>query len=147
MLSEACVEKMRALCALADVITPNHTEACLLTGSAMDTGAETLLPLLPCPNAVITGVRRGAEIGYEARLDGERVSVYKAYVPIQLHGTGDVFASAYAAEILNGHGIVDALPRAAEFLDACIYDTAKRQPAHWYGLAFEDELKRRTRNS
>lgn len=145
--SEACVEKMRALCALADVISPNHTEACLLTGSAMDTCVETLLPLLPCPNAVITGVRRGAEIGYEARLDGERVSVYKAYVPIQLHGTGDVFASAYAAEILNGHGLVDALPRAAEFLDACIYDTAKRQPAHWYGLAFEDELKRRTHNS
>lgn len=145
--SEGYVDRMRALCELADVITPNHTEACLLAGKPMETGAAALLEALPYRNAVITGVRREAVIGYEAHLDGEWLSVYKPFVPMQLHGTGDVFASAYAAELLNGHNLAEALPLAANFLDSCIYDTAKRQPAHWYGLAFEDELKRRLRNS
>ena len=36
-----------------------------------------------------------------------------------------------------------ALGRAAEFTHDCIGETARRQPAHWYGLAFEDVIKRR----
>lgn len=143
---ETYVDRMRTLCELADIITPNQTEACLLTGHLMETSPEALLGVLPCKNAVITGVHHEAEIGYEARLKGERLSLYKPLVPLHLHGTGDVFASVYAAEILNGYSFAAALPRAADFLDACIYDTAKRQPAHWYGLAFEDELKRRQRS-
>ena len=34
-----------------------------------------------------------------------------------------------------------ALLRAADFCDSCIHETAKRQPGHWYGLAFEPVLK------
>ena len=36
---------------------------------------------------------------------------------------------------------LDALLRAADFCDSCIHETAKRQPGHWYGLAFEPVLK------
>ena len=36
-----------------------------------------------------------------------------------------------------------ALLAAAEFCDRSIQDTAKYQPAHWYGLCFEEELSKR----
>ena len=36
---------------------------------------------------------------------------------------------------------MDALNSAADFCDRCIHETVKRQPWHWYGLAFEPVLK------
>ena len=61
------VTAMRALCADAQFITPNRTEAALLAGCAMDAPADELLARLTVPNVIITGVRRGEEIGYCAR--------------------------------------------------------------------------------
>ena len=48
-----------------------------------------------------------------------------------------------------GEGCEDALrcaaafTAAAEFCDECIQETVRRQPGHWYGLAFEEILRRR----
>ena len=58
-----------------------------------------------------------------------------------LHGAGDVFTSALCGELLSGKGPREALERAAGFCHRCIQETAKRQPGHWYGLAFEPALK------
>ena len=38
---------------------------------------------------------------------------------------------------------LDSLLAAADFCDRSIQDTAKYQPAHWYGLCFEEELSKR----
>lgn len=141
--SDAYVIAMRRLCSLAHIITPNPTEAALLTGSAMDTPAETLLEKLSAPSAIVTGVRRGDEIGYLARLGEERVEIFKRYAPVSLHGTGDVFASALCGELLGDNSQREALQKAAEFCDECIRETEARLPGHWYGLAFEPVLKRR----
>ena len=35
----------------------------------------------------------------------------------------------------------NAAVNAAEFCDECVQETARRQPSHWYGLAFEPVLK------
>lgn len=137
------VVEMRRLCELAQVVTPNVTEAALLTGCPMDTPAQELLAKLKMPNAVVTGVRSGEKIGYRARFGEELAGVDKAYAPMQLHGTGDVFSAAYCGELLCGKSWFSALAGAADFVDACIRRTAARQPAHWYGLAFEDVLKER----
>ena len=137
------VTKMRRLAARADIITPNRTEAALLTGLPADTPAEDLLAALGNKSVVITGVRAGDEIGYLARLGGERVRIMNPYADISLHGTGDVFASALCGALLAGHGEGAALETAAQFCDECIRATLARQPAHWYGLAFEDVLRRR----
>lgn len=140
---EAFVGEMRRLCSLADIITPNKTEAALLTSCAMETDANELLEKLGAKNAVITGVKSGGEIGYLASFGGEKVSIMKRMIPKELHGTGDVFASAFCAELMNGKDYHQALTDAADFCDECIKATEKKLPNHWYGLAFEEVLRKR----
>lgn len=141
------IHAMRSLAALADVITPNHTEAALLAGLPMDAGADELIKALSLglgvENVIITGMRRGGEVGYEARLGGERRDFYRPWQSAVMHGTGDVFTSALCGELMNGRAPAAAFNAAAEFCDECIRETARRQPGHWYGLAFEEILKRR----
>lgn len=134
-------DAMRALVRSADLITPNRTEAALLTGLPFDAPDEALLDALPCPNAILTSVRSGAQAGYLARLDGETLSVNTPAADGSFYGAGDVFAAALLAALLQGCTKPDALARAAGFTFRAIQDTAARLPAHWYGLAFEDELK------
>ena len=139
--SEEYVQAMRTLCKAARLITPNHTEAALLAGCSMDTDMNELLEKLPVENVIITGVRRGEEIGYCARLDGEYTEIFRPCIPQTLHSTGDVFASALCGALMNGKTMPRALEDAAKFCDDCVQKTVKRGEAHWYSLAFEDVLK------
>ena len=100
-----------------------------------------LFRALHAPCVIITGVHRGEEIGYCARLNGQYMEIFKPCLPQTLHGTGDVFVSALCGELMNGKGMPQALKDAAEFCDDCVQKTAKRGESHWYGLAFEDKLK------
>ena len=139
--SDAHVDAMRELCSLADLITPNRTEAALLAGLSFSSADETLLYAQQVKDAVITSVGSGNRIGYLARLDGRVTLVQKEAVDMIVHGAGDVFTSALCGELLNEQAPQTALLRAADFCDSCIHETAKRQPGHWYGLAFEPVLK------
>ena len=85
--------------------------------------------------------RRGEEIGYCARLDGEYTEIFRPCIPQTLHSTGDVFASALCGALMNGKTMPCALEDAAKFCDDCVQKTVKRGEAHWYSLAFEDVLK------
>lgn len=142
--SDEYVEEMRRLMRLADVITPNLTEAAILTDSAMDTAPRTLLTKLNVPNVIVTGVRRNNGIGYAARFGDEITEINTPYVPLTLHGTGDVFASAFCGKLTADpqRDMALALASAADFCYSCVRETVKRQPAHWYGLCFEDVLKK-----
>ncbi len=141
------IAAMRALAAGADVITPNHTEAALLAGLPMDADADALIgalgDTLGVRNIIITGMRRGGEVGYEARLGHERAEFYRPWQSTVMHGTGDVFTSALCGELMRGRAPEAAFTAAAEFCDECIQETVRRQPGHWYGLAFEEILRRR----
>ena len=162
--TDAHVDAMRELCSLADLITPNRTEAALLAGLSFSSADETLLYAAriaaryskvrggevglsarlyaqQVKDAVITSVGSGNRIGYLARLDGRVTLVQKESVDMTVHGAGDVFTSALSGELLSGQAPQTALLRAADFCDSCIHETAKRQPGHWYGLAFEPVLK------
>ena len=147
---------MRSLCAVADVITPNITEAAFLTDMTVEEieGAEDGLDrcferlfALGCKKAVITGIRTpqmreknemgymGAERGSDARV----VKVYP-YVDEFLHGCGDVFASKLCAALVSGKPFFKAVDVAADFTENSILRAVKAHPAHWYGLPFEAEL-------
>ena len=65
-------------------------------------------------------------------------------VPLALHGTGDVFASAFCGKLMADpqRDMQLALAAAADFCYGCVRETVKRQPSHWYGLSFEDMLKK-----
>ena len=141
------IDAMRALAQGADFITPNHTEAALLAGLPTDADANALIKalgdMLGAENIIITGMRRGGEVGYEARLGGTREEFYRPWRSAVMHGTGDVFTSALCGELMRGRTPEQAFAGAAGFCDECIRETARRQPGHWYGLAFEEILRRR----
>ena len=138
--SDDFVAHMRALCRLADVITPNRTEAALLTGLNMDSPAEALLARLDAKNAIVTGVRRGGGVGYSARLDGERAEFFRPYLDIELHGTGDVFASALVAAYVRGMSMNAAAAAAVRFTTKSIRLTAAAGSAPRFGVRFEEAL-------
>lgn len=136
------VQKMRALCAMADVITPNFTEAVLLSGMDMNADGCALADALEVKNVIITGVRRGDDVGYTARFGEQRAEFFRPWLHAVMHGTGDVFTSALCGEYMSGAEALGGFIAAAEFCDECIQETMKHQPNHWYGLAFEPVLKK-----
>lgn len=141
----AFVESMKSLCARADIIVPNITEACFLTGieykeSYDEAYIDSLLAALVelgARTVVLTGV------GYEAGKTG--VVVYengkKGYychkrIAEGCHGTGDVFASAFVGAYMQGKPLLEAATIAADYVVLCIEKTAGDQN-HRYGVKFE----------
>ena len=103
---------LRTLCAQADLITPNITEACLLTGleyrethddSYIRTLLERLLAL-GARTAILTGVRtEPGRVGVACMDAAGAVSQCSApYVPAVFYGTGDLFASTCAGALTLG---------------------------------------------
>ena len=142
------VEAMKGLCAKADYIVPNITEAAFLTGmdyrteydrSYIDALIEKLMAL-GCKNVILTGV------SYEAGRTGIVVfenNTYAYYehelLPNSCHGTGDIYASAFVGAMVRGKSAYDAAAIAANYTMECIRCTAQLEN-HWYGAAFEPVL-------
>ena len=145
---ESYVAAMGRLCARADVIAPNITEACFLTGTdyaeALDeAGLEALLDRLEALGAgsvVLTGVSRApGQTGVAVREGG--VTRYYSHRRIEksYHGTGDIYTAAMAGAWLGGRPLYEAAKIAADYTVKCIEATAS-DPEHWYGVKFEAVL-------
>lgn len=140
-------EKMRSLCARADIIAPNLTEACMLLGidyepepdgAKLNDMLNGLLEL-GTGTAVITGIIRGGEIGCAA-VDGS--GFFEAYGELQnvfCSGTGDIFASVLLSAILRGKEFGRALEIAVGFTAEAARLTAA-DPERRYGVNFEQAL-------
>lgn len=148
---EAFAKDMARLCGIADVITPNVTEAFLLAGmeytpvQSREYIEECLEKLgdTGCGKCVITGVRTDeANIGYICRdyKLGKTFSVFYPFEKMRLHGCGDVFASVLCGGLVKGESFEEAVRRAADFTERCIHSTEADIENHWYGLKFEKNL-------
>ena len=145
---DAFVREMKTLAASADVVLPNITEACLLTGSEYREACDEayvrmLLERLRAAGAktvVLTGVSLAPDATGVAVLEGDAPRYYShRRVAGSRFGTGDIFAAAFAGAYLRGRSAYDAAALAADFVVRCIENTL-RDPAHWYGVRFEPEL-------
>jgi pyridoxine kinase len=144
---ENYVEAMKALCTHADVLIPNLTEACLLTGTPYETRndqefARELLGKLGnlCPCVVLTGVGDAPDrTGVALLQNGEIRFYHHEKLPKSYHGTGDIFASAFVGAWQQGNSLEAAVKIAADFTSLCIRKTWEK-PAHWYGVKFEEAL-------
>lgn len=138
---------MRDLCTVADVILPNVTEACFMTGIPyqQELTEEYVSKLMDelekiCPNVVLTGIGyRADETGVLVSRNGQRWHYVHKKIPKGCHGTGDVFASVFVGAWQQGKRIEEAVKIAADFTADCIERTWN-DPTHWYGVKFEAVL-------
>lgn len=142
------VNGMKNLVAVADVVVPNLSEACFLTGIEYKTeyDEEYILTVvkalvgLGAKAVVLTGV--GYEKGYTGVVtyeNGEYLYYKHQLMPNGCHGTGDIYASAFVGALVKGKSLYDASVVAAEFTLLAIKETAKYDN-HWYGAKFEPVL-------
>ena len=142
------VEAMKKLAFSADVILPNITEACLLTGtdyreSYDKSYIDEIIGKLTASGAktiILTGVSFNPETTGVAVYDDGKFSYYEhKKISGGFHGTGDVYASAFTGASENGKTAVEAAKIAADFTLSCIENT-KGDAEHWYGVKFEPML-------
>lgn len=151
--AELCTE-LRKLVELADIITPNLTEACYLLGipyrdrgwkrKELQEMAEGLSAMGPS-KVVITGIVQGdfiANYVYVNTGDGEpraRFSrIHKA--DSERCGTGDVFAAVIAADAVNGVPFDRSVKKAASFVKQCIEKAAEWKTPSTDGVPYEELL-------
>lgn len=147
--SDAFPQTMRALCGRADVLTPNVTEACLLTGTAynpVQDAAQTRRLLerlleLGCRAAVLTGLRVDGDMAVAAlQRDGTGTLVRTSYIPEVFHGTGDLFASTCAGALVQGAPLERAVRLAADYVALTLRRTVQAPDRRWYGVNFQETL-------
>lgn len=151
------VEQMRRLVAAATVVTPNLTEACLLTGrdyaaflaQPPEVQREVLAQMgaqlcrMGAGAAVITGVplaedRLGNWIFRRENLRAEVIS--SARVAKNYAGTGDVFSAVLCGALLAGIKLEAAVEKAAVFVGRALRETAARRLPSQDGVMFEPFL-------
>ncbi len=148
---ENYAKKNATLCGKADVIVPNITEACFMTGTEYreeydETYIKELLAKLidlGAKTAVLTGVSlsegKTGVMGYDSEA-GEYFSYQNDKVDALYHGTGDLFASVTIGAIENGLSWEQAFKLAADYTAETIRVTLDNPKKPWYGVDFETTI-------
>lgn len=144
----AYVNAMKTLCRSADILLPNITEACFLTDTPYRESYDESyilslmerLSALGCSTVVLTGVSYSPEKTGVAVFENRTLTYYEhRRIARNCHGTGDVYASAFAGARMNGKTVSQAAEIAADYTVLCIENTID-DPTHWYGVKFESVL-------
>lgn len=153
-ITETHVQKMKELLPLADIITPNITEACLLTGTPWKDGewmmqelsglcerlASLCLKDSVSASIVITGIRQGDFLVNFLWDDGVYTTVASPIAGASRPGTGDIFASILAADAVRGETLLSSVQKAANFVGLCIAGSEKAGTPVQEGVVFEKYL-------
>lgn len=148
--NDAFPSEMKRLCSLANIIIPNLTEACLLSGIEYITKydkyyVESILRSLSNLSqdyVILTGISFNEhELGIailDIHLD--KISYYfTKKIPLSPHGTGDIFSSCFTALIVKGKPVSECVKISAEFISKAIEETLCDK-VHWYGIRFEKAI-------
>lgn len=143
------VDAMKKLCAEADFILPNLTEAAFLTDMPYEDGSDrryvdeimTRLIALGCKNVILKGLpsKNGNYMGILMYVDGKMAYYEHEKLENSCHGTGDIYASAFVGALAREKSANAAARIAADYAMECIKETAKLEN-HWYGAAFEPAI-------
>ena len=149
--TEEMCEEIKALVSVADLVTPNVTEACILTGTPYkETGFSrkellnlaVMLRLMGAKSVIITGAREGV---YYTNVVLERGQNEAEFVKMKSAGegrpgTGDVFCSVAAGAYLSGKTPLQAAEQAARFVRDCIARSEELGIPIENGVCFEELL-------
>ncbi|HHZ06548.1 MAG TPA: pyridoxamine kinase [Clostridiales bacterium] len=115
-ITEATVKQMRKLCALADYIVPNMTEACFLSNKYIGqvswsqkqcTDVIDSLRQLKAKSVVITSADiegQSVVCGYDHLSEKYFKFPFKT-VPVKFSGTGDIFSAIMIGSVLQGNDL------------------------------------------
>lgn len=146
---EMCLE-MRKLVSMADIITPNLTEACKLTDTPYrEKGfskkdlvlmAKKLRAMGP-EKIVITGVAQGSFIGNLLYQEGTEPKIIRTHREgAERCGTGDLFAAIIAADAVNGVSFEASVRKASSFVRRCMMKSMEMNIPQKNGVCFEELL-------
>ena len=146
---EMCT-RMRELCAIADIITPNTTEAAILLDRDPRSKPQNREQALEWMQAlhreygaqvVLTGLdyERG-RVGSGCLSGGTAVVSLHHRIDRYYPGTGDLFASVMLGMLLNGQSLAASCEKAGAFVQDCISYTAAQQTNTMHGVQFEKLL-------
>lgn len=160
VFTEGLLAQMKKLALMADIITPNLTELCLLAGvdykslpgssdsKALFTQIEALGKSLCAQgptHIVVTGITFTDEAGIP-QMGNLYISREETFLLAFPHiggsysGTGDLFASCLAAGIARGDEIPAIIQMAGEFLELALADTVREQVPRNDGVNYEKYL-------
>ncbi len=145
---EMCGE-MKKLVEFADILTPNVTEACVLTDTPykekwkieeIQEMAEKIHAMGP-KKIAITGIVQGGFIANFCYEEGEQPKVLRTHKEgTQRSGTGDIFASIIAADAINGVPFYKSVKKASNFIKKCIIRSQELDIPLTDGVCFEEVL-------
>ena len=142
---------MAKLCAKADLIIPNLTEASFMLGIPYnpdydeDYIKDVLKKLtdLGAKCAALTGIGfKDDEIGvylYDSEKD-EYYHYFNEKLPAAFHGTGDVYASATVGAMMRGFSVSESLSIAVDYTLLTMKKTLEDKEHRFYGVNFEEAL-------
>lgn len=148
--SPLLAEKMAELVPYADILTPNLTEACILTDTEYNRDmSEDDLEIL-CKKLsgmgpkkiVISGLERGEDLLNFVFEEGkESLCLTEHKVGPCRSGTGDVFSSIIAADAVNGVDFAESVKHASGFIAKVLRRTMELDLPKTDGICFEEFLK------
>ena len=140
-------KEMAKLCAQADIIVPNLTEASFMLGEEyidscydreyVENTVKKLYDLGPS-GVILTGISlQQGKLGVVS-YDGVEINYYFTdKVQGYFHGTGDVYASTFLAAYIRKNDLHEAAKIAADFTVKCIEATDTVGSERRYGVNFE----------
>ena len=147
--SPVLAKKMSNLVKFADILTPNLTEACILTNTAYNPDITETELLNICEKLSLMGPQKIVISGLEREGDLENFIYEKGKNPVIVRehkvgacrsGTGDVFSSIISADAVNGIGFADSVRHASGFIAKVLRRTVELDLPKTDGICFEEFL-------
>ena len=140
---------MKNLISIADIITPNVTEACLLSDTKFNGNnisiqeAKALAQRLKkkgCQNVVITGIKQGDEIITFVLENSDEYYFHSPEVKTKYSGMGDLFSSIITGLVMQKNNLKQSVKIASDFLYKAMKFTEGQSAVPLDGIAFEPLL-------
>lgn len=148
--TEEMCQEMKQLVKYADVLTPNLTEACILTDTAYTPESFTRkdyyelahkLAENGAKKVVITGIEMGNYLGNIVYESGSLPKILKEKkVGHVRSGTGDIFSSIIASDAVHKISFDKSVKKASRFVRDCISVTEEFDIPPTDGVCFEEIL-------
>ena len=148
--STELASRMESLLEFSDILTPNLTEACILTKTPYDPdiSEDGLFKLCKAlsekgpEKIVISGIEREGDLENFIYVRGkEPVMIKEHKVGPCRSGTGDVFSSIIAADAVNGVDFEQSVRHASSFIAKVLRKTIEFDIPKTDGICFEEFLK------